>query len=56
MTDSLQDAIDYLLDAAYIAGTLTSHSVFDHHDATDYLRWAADLYADALTTTDGGAA
>jgi hypothetical protein len=39
-------ALEYLIDAAYIFGTMDSDSVFDHYDATDYLKWAADLYSE----------
>jgi hypothetical protein len=46
---SISDAVEYVLDAAFIKGTMDSTSVFDHYDAADYLTWAVAVYAEAVT-------
>jgi hypothetical protein len=44
-----ESAAERVLDAAFIAGTMDSDSVFDHYEASDYLRWCAARYAEAVT-------
>lgn len=44
----LTDALEYLIDAAFIASTMGSAEIQDHYDAFDYLQWAATNYGKSL--------